>query len=351
MARKKLRMGIIGTGMIANSHAKQYQAMENARITAVADIDRARAKTFAKTYNTAKVFTDWKDLLEQPNVDAVSICLPVHLHAPATIDALEAGKHVLCEKPMARNASEAQAMVDAEKKTGRKLMVYYRRRFSTSARRAKEIIDAGELGRIYFSKLLFHRWRGRPGYDMPSFGAWFMKKEQAGGGIMMDMGGYSLDLILGLLDFPRIKAVSAAMYREIDKEKAEAAGVDVEDLAVGLVRLADGGSIWIDVAFAINADEPNAELICGTEAGLRLTPLTLYKHLWYKGNTPTSIEIELPRDPHKMGHLSAQETFVDCCLNDTPIPISSGEEALVVTKVQDAFYRSAEAGKEVAFEG
>ncbi len=351
MARKKLRMGIIGTGMIANSHAKQYQAMENARITAVADIDRARAKTFAKTYNTAKVFTDWKDLLEQPNVDAVSICLPVHLHAPATIDALEAGKHVLCEKPMARNASEAQAMVDAEKKTGRKLMVYYRRRFSTSARRAKEIIDAGELGRIYFSKLLFHRWRGRPGYDMPSFGAWFMKKEQAGGGIMMDMGGYSLDLILGLLDFPRIKAVSAAMYREIDKEKAEAAGVDVEDLAVGLVRLADGGSIWIDVAFAINADEPNAELICGTEAGLRLTPLTLYKHLWYKGNTPTSIEIELPRDPHKMGHLTAQETFVDCCLNDRPIPISSGEEALVVTKVQDAFYRSAEAGKEVAFEG
>ena len=351
VAKRKLRVGIIGTGMIANSHAKQYQAMQNATITAVADIDGTRAKAFAKTYGVGKVFKEWKALLEQRDVDAVSVSLPVHLHAPATIDALEAGKHVLCEKPMARNGSEAQAMVDAEKRTGKKLMVYYRRRFSPSTRRAKEMIDAGELGRIYFSKLVFHRWRGRPGFDMPSFGAWFMKKELAGGGIMMDMGGYSLDLVLGLLDFPRIRSVSAAMYQEIDKEKAGAAGVDVEDLAVGIVRLADGGTIWLEQAFACNVDEPNCELLFGTEAGLRLSPLTLYRHYWYKGTSPTAIEIEVPRDPHKSGYLSAQETFVDCCLNDTAIPISSGEEALLVTKVQDAFYASAEAGREIAFKG
>jgi len=184
---------------------------------------------------------------------------------------------------------------------------------------------------------------------MPGFGAWFMKKELAGGGIMMDMGGYSLDLILGLLDFPKIKSVSAAMYREIDQEKAEAAGVDVEDLAVGMVRLADGGSIWLDVAFACNVEEPNSELIFGSKAGLRLTPLTLYKHFWFKGNTPTAIEIKVPRDPHEIGCLTAQETFVDCCLNDKPIPISCGDEALLVTKVQEAFYQSAEAGREIPF--
>jgi len=351
MSKEKLRIGIIGAGMIANSHAKQYQAMENAVMTAVADVDENRAEAFAKTYGIPKVSTDWKELLEQKDVDAVSIALPVYLHTPATIDALEAGKHVLCEKPMARNAQEAQDMVDAEKRTGKKLMVYYRRRFSSSARRAKEMIDAGELGRVYYSKLVFHRWRGRPGYDMPRFGAWFMNKEQAGGGIMMDMGGYSLDLILGLLDWPEVKAVSACMYREIDKETAAEAGVDVEDLAVGLIRLADGGSIWLEVAFAINVEEPNSEIICGTDGGLRLTPLTLYKHYWFKGTAPTAVEIELPRDPHELGYLTAQETFVDCCLNDTPIPISSGEEALMVTKVQEAFYRSAEAGREILFEG
>jgi predicted dehydrogenase len=350
VAKKQLRIGIIGTGMIADRHAKEYLKMDNAAITAAADLDGARVKAFAKTHGITKTCTDWKELLEQDNVDAVSVCLPVHLHAPATIDALEAGKHVLCEKPMARNGSEGQAMVDAEKRSGKKLMVYYRRRFSTSARRAKEMIDSGELGRIYYSKFVFHRWRGRPGFDMPEFGAWFMKKELAGGGIMMDMGGYSLDLILGLLNFPKIKSVCAAMYREIDQEKAGAAGVDVEDLAVGMVRLADGGTIWLDTAFAVNVDEPNCELIFGTEAGLRLTPLTLYKHFWFKGNAPTAIEIPVPRDPHEIGCLTAQETFVDCCLQNKAIPISSGEEALQVTKVQDAFYKSTEAGKEIPFD-
>ena len=351
MSKAQLRVGIVGTGMIANRHAKEYSGMDSVALVAVADIDRGRAKAFAETYGAGKVFTDWKDLLAEPEVDAVSICLPVHLHAPATVDALEAGKHVLCEKPMARSAAEAQAMVEAARRTGKKLMVYYRRRFSPAGRRAKEIIDAGELGRIYYSKLVFHRWRGRPGYDLRGFGAWFMKKELAGGGIMMDMGGYSLDLILGLLDFPKVAAVSAATYQEIDREEARAAGVDVEDLAVGMVRLADGGTIWVEVAFAVNVEEPNAELIFGSEAGLRLTPLTLYKHYWFKGGTPTAIEIDLPRDPHQSGYLTAQETFVDCCLEDKPIPISSGEEALMVTKVQEAFYRSAEAGEEIPFEG
>jgi len=105
----------------------------------------------------------------------------------------------------------------------------------------------------------------------------------------------------------------------------------------------------LETAFAVNVEEPSSELLFGTEAGLRLTPLTLYKQLWFRGNTPTAVEIDVPRDPHELGYLTAQETFVDCCLNDTPIPISSGEEALLVTKVQDAFYASAEAGKEIPF--
>ena len=349
MAKDVLRVGVIGTGMISHSHAKQYQTMPNVRITAAVDIDRSKLEAYAKAYSVPKVFTDWRELLEQRDVDAVSVCLPVHLHAPATVDALKAGKHVLCEKPMARDGAEAQAMVDAEKRSGKKLMVYYRQRFSSSARRAKEIIDAGELGRVYFSRVVGYRWRGRPNFDMPGFGAWFMKKELAGGGVMMDLGGYSLDLVLGLLDFPKIATVSACMYAEIDKEKAKAAGVDVEDLAVGMVRLADGGSIWLESAFAANVQEPGSEILLGTDAGLRLTPLTLYQQFWYRGNKPTVIEIEVPRDPHEMGYLTAQETFVDSCLNDKPVPVSSGAEGLVVTKVQEAFYRSAEAGREVAF--
>jgi predicted dehydrogenase len=344
--RRRLGIGIIGAGMIANSHAKIYSQIKGVKVIAVADIDEGKAKAFAKEHKVKYTFRDWRDLLSMDEVDAVSICLPVYLHAPATVDSLRAGKHVLCEKPMARNASEAEEMVEEAKRSGKKLMVYYRSRFSPEARRAKEVIDSGELGRIYFVRCIGHRWRGRPGFDegMKAFGSWFMKKELAGGGTMMDLGGYSIDLVLGLLGFPEVDSVSCSMYQEIDKEKAIAAGVDVEELAVGYIRLRDGGAIWIESSFAVNVPDPGGVFFFGSKAGMRLSPLTIYKD---RDGKPEEVLVDIPKDRKAAGYWNPQEHFVDCILQDKPIQISSGEEALVVTRIQEAMYRSAELGGEV----
>src|SRR5438874_9996013 len=165
--------------MIAHrSHAEAFQSVPEAEVVAVADVDPERAKTMAEKYGIPQVYGSYEELLARAAVDAVSVALPVFLHAPATIAALEAGKHVLCEKPMARSGAEAQAMVDAAKRSGKKLAVYWRNRFGARAMKAQQLIDTGELGQIYYTRTIGLRWRGRPGFDarMQSFGRWFGSK-------------------------------------------------------------------------------------------------------------------------------------------------------------------------------
>jgi predicted dehydrogenase len=342
----RVRVGIIGAGMIAHrSHAEAFQQVPQAEVVAVADVDAERARAFATKYEIPQVFATYEELIARGGVDAVSVALPVFLHAPATIAALEAGKHVLCEKPMARNSAEAQAMVDAARKNGRKLAVYWRTRFGARALKAKQLIDTGTLGRVYYIRTIGLRWRGRPGFDtgMARFGKWFGSKEQAGGGALMDIGGYNLDLVLGLLGFPRVLSASATTWRAIDRERADREGHDVEDLAVGLIRLEGGGVISIESSFAGNIDEPNGTWLFGTKAGLRLEPFTLYRD---KGGQKEMVEI----DATDVTSLSPAGEFIRAIREDQPIAISSGEEALSVTRVQEMLYRSAEQGREVAYE-
>ncbi|HHY99258.1 MAG TPA: Gfo/Idh/MocA family oxidoreductase [Firmicutes bacterium] len=341
---QELRVGVLGAGMIANAHMKGYEIIPAVKVVAVSDVLTERAQDFARRYNIPRVYGDYRELLEATDIDAVSVCLPVFMHAPATIDALEAGKHVLCEKPMALNAQEAQEMVDTAEKTGKKLMVYWRRRFSPEARRAKEIIDSGELGNIYYCKTIRYRFRGRPGFDatMQNFGRWFMDKDKAGGGALMDIGGYDLDVTLGLIGFPAIGAVSCSTYQEIDKEKAAAKGVSVEELALGFIRTVTGVTVWLETAFAINGPQQNETFFFGSEGGLSLSPLKIYKPVWYCGKEPIAIEPDIPAQ-----YPTAQECFVDSVMNDKPIPISSGKEALYIAKLQDALYESARSGREI----
>lgn len=343
---ERVKIGIIGAGMIAHrSHAEAFQQVPEAEVVAVADVDTKRAKEFAEKYQIPQVFSSFEELLAKGGVDAVSVALPVFLHAPATIAALEAGKHVLCEKPMARTGAEAQAMVDAARKSGYKLAVYWRNRFGARAIKAKQMIDAGELGQIYYARTVGLRWRGRPGFDtrMARFGRWFGSKEQAGGGALMDIGGYNLDLVLGLLGFPRIRSASAITWRAIDRERADREGYDVEDMAVGLIRLEGGEAISVESSFAGNLDEPNGTWLFGTKAGLRLEPFTLYRD---KDGEKSVTDV----DAADVTPLSPTRQFVEAILHDRPIAICSGEEALIVTKVQEMLYRSAEAGHEVPYE-
>src|SRR5207245_8161357 len=133
---------------------------------------------------------------------------------------------------------------------------------------AKQLIDSGELGRVYYARTVGLRWRGRPGFDarMARFGKWFTSLEQAGGGALMDIGGYALDLVMGLLGFPGVLSASAQTFREIDRERMDREGYEVEDLAVGLIRLESGASISVESSFAGNIDGPNGTWLFGTTA-------------------------------------------------------------------------------------
>jgi predicted dehydrogenase len=342
---EKVRVGIIGAGMIAHrSHAEAFQQVPTAEVVAVADVDEERAREFAAKYEIPQVFTSYEQLLQKAGVDAVSVALPVFLHEPATIAALKAGKHVLCEKPMARTGAEAQAMVDAAKASGRKLAVYWRNRFGARALKAKQLIDAGDLGKIYYARTIGLRWRGRPGFDarMASFGRWFGSKEHAGGGALMDIGGYNLDLVLGLMGCPKVLSASGATWRSIDRERADKEGHDVEDLAVGLIRLEDDAVISIESSFAGNIDEPNGTWFFGTKAGLRIEPLALIRE---RNGEKQVTDL----DAADVTPLSPTREFVEAIREDRPIAISSGDEALAVTRVQELLYRSAEQGRELKY--
>jgi predicted dehydrogenase len=344
-----VKVGIIGAGMIAHgSHAEALQKLPGVEVVAVADVDGARAREFATKFRIPQVFTEYEAMLARAELDAVSVALPVFLHAPATIAALQAGKHVLCEKPMARTGAEAQSMVDAARASGKKLAVYWRNRFGAQAMKARQLVESGELGRVYYVRTIGLRWRGRPSFDarMTRFGKWFGSKEQAGGGPLMDIGGYALDLVMGILGFPKVRSASGVTFREIDRERADREGYDVEDLAVGLIRLENGACISIESSFAANIDEPDGTWLFGSRAGLQLDhgrPMTLYRD---RDGQRETVEV----DTSGVTGTSATAEFIRAIREDRPIAISSGDEALIVTKIQETLYRSAAAGHEVPYE-
>jgi len=344
-----VKVGIIGAGMIAHgSHAEAFQKLPGVEVVAVADVDGARAREFAVKFRIPQVFTEYEAMLARADLDAVSVALPVFLHAPATIAALQAGKHVLCEKPMARTSAEAQAMVDAARASGKKLAVYWRNRFGAQAMKARQLVESGELGRVYYVRTIGLRWRGRPSFDarMTRFGKWFGSKEQAGGGPLMDIGGYALDLVMGILGFPKVRSASGVTFREIDRERADREGYDVEDLAVGLIRLENGACIAVESSFAANIDEPDGTWLFGSRAGLQLDhgrPMTLYRD---RDGQRETVEV----DTSGVTGTSATAEFIRAIREDRPIAISSGDEALIVTKIQETLYRSAAAGHEVPYE-
>ena len=238
----KLKVGIIGTGIIGKSHVRGYQSMQNdVEIIAVADIDEAEAQRVAQEHDIPYVFSDYRDLLKIDEIDSVDVCLPNFLHAPVTIAALEAGKHVYCEKPMAKTGPEAIAMYEAAQRAGKKLSVQMATVFNKETQIAKYLVKADALGNVYYVKTSHYRRRGRPyvdGYATPHF----VQKEKAGGGTLLDTAIYNMARMVYILDNPEIETVSASTFQELDmdEERRQDSGYDVEELGTGFVRLTGG---------------------------------------------------------------------------------------------------------------
>lgn len=262
MAKKKIGVAVIGSGSIAtHRHAPEYAALPNVEIVAFVDRVPERAEKLAKKYD-AKALTKWEDALDLKGVDAVSVCTPNVWHAPMTIGALKAGKHVLCEKPMATSAKEAKDMIAAAHKAGKFLMIGHNQRLAALHVKAKELLNAGTIGKVLTFRTAFAH-PGPEGWSIEGATGWFFDKKQAFVGSMGDLGVHKADLIRWLLGEEIVEV--AAMVEHLYKPQG-----DVDDNAVCLLRSQSGALGTLVASWTHNPGEDNSTILYGSQGILRI---------------------------------------------------------------------------------
>jgi predicted dehydrogenase len=351
-----LKVGIIGSGGIAQgAHIPGYQNTPGVQLYAACDVLEDRAKAMAEKFDIPHVFTDYEEMLKLPELDVVSVCTPPFAHKDATVASLQAGKHVLCEKPMAFNGDEAQAMVDAwyssRKKYNNKFSIGFQSRYTPNAQTAKRFIDAGELGEIYYGRAAALRRRGIPGWGV------FTSKAKNGGGPVIDIGVHALDLALWLMGHPQPASVYGVTFRKFGNRSGifnpwgtwDPKTFDVEDAAFAMIRFKDGAMLQLECSWALNIEKSHGQtIICGTESGLQLRPLAFFKEA---NNTlidvvPPEAATEGQDRPRERPHTLEIRGFVEAIRKDKP-PLVLPEQALMVSRIVDAIYASDEAGSSV----
>lgn len=341
----KLRIGIIGLGMGA-FHIAGYQTHPQAEVVAVAEPDAARRTAIGDKYGVPARYASAEEMLAHERLDAVSVVTPNKYHRELTLAALQAGCHVLCEKPMAMNAAEAREMQAAAEAAGKRLMINFSWRFTEQSFAMKAEVESGLLGDIYFGRTVWHRRRGLPG-----FGGWFGQQALAGGGPLIDLGVHRLDLALWLMGYPRPVWVLGRMYNHIAKDLAARQGAlyDVEDLAAGMIAFDNGASLVVEASWAANISERELmeTRLYGTKAGLVQRNVeegyTFEAEIYLERNgSHYNMALHGPTKtvPKSMYH------FVDCILNDKP-HIATAAEGVRVMEILDALYRSAAEGAPV----
>ncbi|MGX1194691.1 Gfo/Idh/MocA family protein [Metabacillus sp. SLBN-84] len=359
MSNKILKVGIIGCGGIGTQkHLPALSKQKNVELTAFCDLVESRAQDAAETFGTAgaKVFTDYQELLKE-ELDVVHVCTPNKSHSYITIDALESGKHVMCEKPMAKTADEARAMVEAAKRTGKKLTVGYQNRYRDDSMHLKKICESGQLGNVYYAKA--HAVRRRA---VPTWGI-FLNKEEQGGGPLIDIGTHALDLTLWLLNNYDVKYVVGNTYKAWDGRTSEAnifgawkqEDYEVEDSAFGFITMENGATIVLESSWALNTLDigEGQTTLCGTEGGadmkdgLRINGEEFGKFFMKKPELNDGSvaffegETEEPQDREA-------RMWIEAILEDRE-PLVKPEEALRVSEILEAIYESAKTGKPVYF--
>jgi len=319
-------------------------ANPRAKVVAVADIDESLAKSVASEFGVKKFFRAYQDLLALPEVNAVAVCTPPFAHASISVKAAEAGKHVLCEKPMSMNAVEAEWMLESCKKAGVKLGICSSRsRFGAAAEKAREYVQTGRLGKVYYVRSSTFRRRGRPGLDILKESKWFLDSTKAGGGALIDIGCYELDVILYILGSPQPTAVSAVTFRGVGNQPGPSVVYDVEEHTSLMARFNDGSAAALETAWASNMDRGEGMLLFGTKGGLKINPFTFYTEL--EGEN-VAITTELGPRP---GEFKEIDDFVAACLEDRS-PKTPGEDGLKVMQIISMAYLSARLGREVSLE-
>lgn len=340
---KALRIGVVGVGTIGKEHLRALGSVRNAELVGISDVSKEALKEVSKEFKVKNCYEDYHELLALDKLDAVSVCTPPFNHAVITCDAAAAGKHVLCEKPMAMSAKEAGKMVQACKKANVKLGICSARsRFDPEVETSRRYIADGKLGKVYYARVSSYRRRGRPGIDILVQSKWFINSAKAGGGALIDIGCYDIDVILYLLGSPQPEAVSAMTFRGIEDLPKLDVTFDVEEHSSSLVRFKDGPIALFETAWAANYDDTHEAIILGTKSGLRMHPFTYYTKM---EEQQVAIKMELPELWGVNMRLLLTD-FATACLEDKT-PKTTGEDGLKVMQVINATYESAKLGREV----
>ncbi|KPH79256.1 Gfo/Idh/MocA family oxidoreductase [Oceanobacillus caeni] len=316
----KIRVAVIGCGSIAkHRHLIEYNNNPHVEIVAVSDINEARVKETAEKYH-AKAYTSYEALLESENIDAVSVCLPNYLHAPVSIAALNAGAHVLCEKPMATSREEAEQMIEAAERNNKKLMIGHNQRFVSSHQKARKLIEQGEIGKIYSFRTSFGHG-GPEGWSADGADSWFFKKDQAFIGAMGDLGVHKADLLRYLLgeEFVEVGAFVETNAKE---------NINVDDNATLILKSTSGIVGTLAASWAYTAKEDNSTILYGEKATLRLEDDPEYSLIvQYNNGEVVKYELDGIQSNEDGGQTTSHtiDHFIESILHDTN-PLIDGEE-------------------------
>jgi len=353
---RPLRIGIVGAGMVTTrGHIPTYVRIPGVEVVAICDTNGERAQAAAAEFGIAGVYGSHTEMLVHSQLDAISVGVPNAFHAAATIAGLEAGLHVLCEKPLATSVADGERMLAAAQQSGTILAVNMSNRPRPEFQFIREQIAAGRLGTIHYANGRMLRRSGIPG-----FGSWFTRRELSGGGALMDIGVHMLDAVLYMLGFPAISAVRGEIQANLGPQERGLGGwgidrvrggvFDVDDLAAIHLRLANGGLVTIEVTWAIHGRDEVRVQIAGTTAGVdffpdlygREHPLRLYRY-----DDDTAVEVT-PSLPHvENAWAQSLVRFVAACRGEGT-PIADGADGLAVLRLLDATLRSAREGREIA---
>ena len=367
---KKLNIGIVGCGGIAKQkHMPSLAKLSDmCKVRAFCDILPERAEKLKKEYGTtnAKVYKAYQDLVDDKNVDIVYVLTPNVSHMPITVAAFEAGKHVLCEKPMAHTAEDAKKMMDAWKKSGKMFTIGYQNRFRPDVAALHKACAAGELGDIYFAKAHAIRRRG-----VPTWGV-FPDKSQQGGGPLIDIGTHALDITLWMMDNYKPVSVSGSVFHKMGTLPSAVDGnvfgpwdpktYEVEDSAFGLIKMENGASIYIEASWVLNVSESreSATTLCGTLGGAEIrsgmsykTPELIYNRARHGQLTDERASLGGSVAYFSGGSSDPGLAEAKSWLNAVKTgdsPMVDPQQAFVVTQILEGIYISAESGKEVVFD-
>ncbi|NOU69452.1 gfo/Idh/MocA family oxidoreductase [Paenibacillus sp. LMG 31461] len=355
------RIAIIGCGGIANGkHMPSLSKLDNVEMVAFCDIISEKAQEAAAKYGKgeARVYEDYREVLKDSSIDIVHVCTPNDSHAEITIAALEAGKHVMSEKPMAKTAVDARRMVEAAKRTGKKLTVGYNNRFRGDSQHLYKICSEGELGEIYFAKA--HAIRRRA---VPTWGV-FLDEEKQGGGPLIDIGTHALDLTLWMMNNYEPAVVLGTSYHKLSgRENAanawgpwDPAKFTVEDSAFGMITMKNGATIILESSWALNTlevDEAKCTL-SGTEGGADMKGGLRINGEKHSRLFTTEVELQAGGVAFYDGKAEVasdleMRLWIQAIENDTD-PVVTPEQACVVSEILEAIYESAKTGKAVYFD-